>query len=77
MHDEGKKNEKRDCVAKIKESLNGLQIWIEKSHKQIEEEGIGKENEKENGKLIDNDDRNNMNMIFIKTQLTSKNRHFS
>ena len=41
---------------------------MEKSHKQIEEEGIGKENEKENGKLIDNDDRNNMNMIFIKTQ---------
>lgn len=41
---------------------------MEKSHKQIEEEGIEKENEKENGQLIDNDDRNNMNMIFIKTQ---------
>lgn len=41
---------------------------MEKSHKQIEEEGIEKENEKQNGKLIDNDDRNNMNMIFIKTQ---------
>ena len=41
---------------------------MEKSHKQIEEEGIEKENEEEDGQLIDNDDRNNMNMIFIKTQ---------
>ena len=58
MHDEGKKNEKRDCVAKIKESLNGLQIWIEKSHKQIGEGGIELENEKEYDKLIDIDNRN-------------------
>ena len=35
------------------------------------------ENEKEYNKLIDNDNRNKINMIFIKTQLTSENRHFS
>ena len=44
---------------------------------QIGEGGIELENEKEYNKLIDNDNRNKINMIFIKTQLTSKNRHFS